>query len=73
MEMTMERATFHKIATPVDRFEYRKWARVVTVVYGVLFVAGIGFAMAHRYQSPQRSIALDTPPITVTALNQFHR
>ena len=65
----MERATFHKIARPADRLEYRKWARGVSLVYGILFVAGISFAVARHHQTPQPSIATDTSPTAVAALN----
>ncbi len=53
----MERATFHKIATPVDRLEYRKWAHRVLVAYGILILGGISFAVLHHYQAPKHSIA----------------
>jgi hypothetical protein len=48
----MDRAVFRRIATPEDRHEYRKWARRVSMFYGVLFLAGISFAAVHHYQTP---------------------
>lgn len=48
----MDRAVFRRIATPEDRHEYRKWARRVSMFYGILFLAGISFAAVHHYQTP---------------------
>jgi len=46
----MGRASFQKIASPADRAEYRKWARRISTLYGILVVGGITFAVIHHYQ-----------------------
>jgi hypothetical protein len=48
MESSMQRAVFQTIASTEDRNEYRKWARRVAVVYGVLVAGGLGFAITHH-------------------------
>jgi hypothetical protein len=75
LESSMERAVFQKIATPVDRLEYRTWARRVSALYGVLFLAGIGFAIAHHHQSTNAA-AYAGSALTgsaVVAINQSRR
>jgi hypothetical protein len=69
----MERATFHKIATPADRLEYRKWARRISVFYGLLVLIGISFAVARLYQSPQDVTATAAPTKAVAVVDQFKR
>jgi hypothetical protein len=69
----MARATFYKIATPADRLEYRKWMRRISVFYSLLVLAGISFAVARQYQSPQDKIATTTPTNTVAVSDQVKR
>ena len=71
----MQRADFQKIATPVDRLEYRKWARRVSVFYGVLLLGGLSFAIAYHHQSPSHSAATAAAFSTtsIAAINQFDR
>ncbi len=66
MKASMPRTTWSKTATSEDRREYGKWAWRVSVLYGLLGLAGIGFAVVHQYQSPRSAVAAGSPAGAVT-------
>jgi hypothetical protein len=53
----LARLAWYSTATPADRREYGKWARCVSVFYGLLVLTGIGFALIHEHQSPRNAVA----------------
>jgi hypothetical protein len=64
MESSMQRAVFQTIASPEDRNEYRRWARRVAVVYGVLVAGGLSFAILHHSGSGSgATTATAAPPV----------
>jgi hypothetical protein len=73
MEGSMDRTTFYRNATQADRLEYRKWVQRVSVFYGLLVLAGISFAVARQYQSPQDAVAAATPTKAVAIFDQVKR
>jgi len=66
MKESMPRTTWFKTATSEDRREYGKWAWRVSVLYGLLVVGGIGFAVVHQHQSSRSAVATGSPAGAVT-------
>ena len=58
---SMARTAWFRTATPADRREYGKWARRVLVIYGLLALAGMSFAVVLQNQSPRNAAAAHAP------------
>jgi hypothetical protein len=69
MEEFMERALFQEVVTPADLREHHKWARRVGAFYGILFLGGISFVVAHNHYQPTNHA---NPALTsVAAINHL--
>jgi hypothetical protein len=72
MEELMERVLFQEIATPADLHEHHKWARRVGAFYGILFLGGISFVVAHHHYQPTSHV-MPAAVTSVAAINHLQR